>query len=240
MMFEYNGAKINYQFVNRGNERVTLLLHGWGCSGKIFEKFMKMFDDRSFLVVDFPPFGDSKSLPCSWTIFSYASMIISLCEHLNIKTVDILGHSFGGRIALILSSLKCIDVHSCILVDSAGIKPKKSLKKAFKVAIYKLKKKMGKNVDDYGSNDYKSLPPCMRGVFTNIVNTNLQPYLKQIEAQTLIVWGDQDNETPLYMAKRLNKHIKNSKLEVLHGGHFVFLDSPLSFYSVVEKFWEAI
>ena len=101
------------------------------------------------------------------------------------------------------------------------------------------KKLFGKKIENMGSADYLALPPCMRGVFVNVVNTFLEPYLSKIQSRTLIVWGQNDKETPLYMAKRFKRKIKNSSLMVLNGGHFVFLDCPLTFYKIVREFWEA-
>lgn len=240
MKFVYNGICVHYETYGKKCEKATLLLHGWGSSGKVFDGLVDAFSgERYFVVPDFPPFGESESLVCSWTIFSYASMVMSLCEHLGIKEVDILGHSFGGRIAILLAGLECSFVQSCILVDSAGLKPKFSIKSRLKIIKYKTKKFLGKNVENMGSTDYQTLPPCMRGVFVNVVNTFLEPYLSKIQSRTLIVWGQNDKDTPLYMAKRFKRKIKNSSLVVLNGGHFVFLDCPLAFYKVVREFWEA-
>lgn len=240
MKFDYNGICVRYKVFGEKSSHATLLLHGWGSDGSVFEGLISSFKDRYFVVPDFPPFGESKALPCSWTVFSYANMVISLCEHLNISSIDIVGHSFGGRIGILLASLKCTNVNSCILIDSAGMKPRFSLKKKFKVLNYKIKRHFGGNVEDFGSQDYLTLPPCMRGVFVNVVNTYLEPYLSRITSKTLIVWGKYDKETPLYMAKRIKKNIKNSSLVLLEGGHFSFLDCPLGFYNALSKFWEEV
>lgn len=240
MKFEYNGVRVSYKTYGKRGKSATLLLHGWGSSGGVFQGIIQAFPDRYFVVPDFPPFGESDTLVCSWTIFSYASMVISLCEHLNICEVDILGHSFGGRIAILLSSLGCINVHSCILVDSAGMRAKFSLSRKIQILKYKIKKRFGGNVEGLGSADYLALSPCMRGVFINVISTFLEPYLCKITCKTLIVWGDNDKETPLYMAKRLNKKISSSSLVVLTGGHFVFLDSPLAFNKKLKEFWEVV
>lgn len=240
MKFEYNGICVHYEIYGNKSSHATLLLHGWGSDGGVFEGggLIDNFDNRYFVVPDFPPFGKSTSQPSEWTIFSYVNMLISLCEHLNICSVDVVGHSFGGRIAILLSSLNCTFVHSCVLIDSAGMRPRLSIKRKFKILSYKIKKRLCGNVDNFGSNDYQALPPCMKGVFVNIVNTFLEPYLDKISARTLIVWGKNDCETPIYMAKRLNKSIKNSRLVVLEGGHYSFLDSPLTFYRNLREFWE--
>ena len=203
MYYSFCGRDVFYNYIDRGSASVLVCLHGWGRSSEDFAEFIKMFDDRSILVIDFPPFGDSKFEPLGWTVFSYASMVISLCEHLNISSCDILGHSFGGRIAVIISAIKCSFVHSCILVDSAGMKPQRSISYRINKIKYRFDKFLKRDLSSYGSADYKALSPQMKEVFKNIVGVYLEDYAKEIKSKTLIVWGRNDKETPVYMAKRL-------------------------------------
>ena len=239
MFFNYNGAKIHYQQFGKQSTKATILLHGWGRSGEDFSSIISQFPERSFIVIDFPPFGESDKNIVGWSIFTYAQMVISLCDHLRITSIDLVGHSFGGRIALLLCAVNRAYVHSCILTGGAGMKPKRSLGFYIKVAKYKIKKRLGKDISSFGSADYLALSPEMRKTFVSIVSTHLEEYARTISTKTLLVWGENDTETPVYMAKRLNKLLKNSRLELLSGGgHFVFLDQPLSFYRLVKNFWE--
>ncbi len=238
MFYNYNGTKIYYKLIGADLKRTVLLLHGWGRSHEDFDGLAELFSGRSFLAIDFPPFGKSAKDIEGWGIFTYAQMVMSLCEHLNIKSVDIVAHSFGGRVATILSAVECSFVHSCVLVGSAGMKPKRGIKYHCKVFKYKFCKKMGKNLQNQGSPDYQALSPEMKKTFVNVVETHLEEYAKQIKTKTLIVWGMEDKETPLYMAKRLNKLIKNSHLELLNGGHFAFKENKYRFFNLVKKFWE--
>lgn len=241
MVFVYNNVKINYSCFGPPGEVPCLLLHGWGCSGRIFKDLIKKFPNRNFITVDFPPFGKSQKRVKDWNIFTYATMIMSLCEHLQISTCDVLGHSFGGRVAIVLSSLKKSLVRSCVLVDSAGLKPKRKADYYFKLYKYKILKKLGFYLPNAGSEDYKALSPDMKKIFVAVINQYLEEYCPLITAKTLIIYGKNDKETPLYMAKRLNKLIKNSKLVVLeNAGHYSFLDSPLVFYKHLELFWEEL
>lgn len=90
-----------------------------------------------------------------------------------------------------------------------------------------------------GSSDYLALPENMRKTFVSIINTYLEDYAKIMSVKTLIIWGEKDDDTPLYMAKRLNRLIKNSRLEIIQqAGHFSFIDRPLEFYKLVNVFWE--
>lgn len=239
MTFVYNGASVYYEIFGEGEP--CLLLHGWGCDGTIFKSLVSQMPERKFIVVDFPPFGKSDQSIEEWNIFTYASMIISLCEHLSISKCDILGHSFGGRVAILVSALKLDLVRSCVLVDSAGLKPKRSLKYYFKVCKYKILKKLGFFVTNAGSSDYQNLPEGLRKVFVSIVNHHLDEYCHLIKAPTLIIFGKNDADTPVYMAKKLKKLIKYSTLVLLDdAGHYSFLDSPLVFYKHLQNFWEEL
>ena len=239
MNYVYNGTNIYYKFHNKMSIRPVLLLHGWGCDGTIFSDLIKKFPEKSFLTVDFPPFGKSDKDIKNWSIFTYASMLMSLLDYLHIDKCDILCHSFGGRVALILCGIKCSYVGSCIFVDIAGLKPKRSLSYYRKILKYKLNKKLGKSTLNMGSKDYLALSPNLRPIFNNIVNTHLDEYCKFVSCKTLIVWGKKDKETPLYMAKRLNKKIKGSTLKIIEeGAHFSFIECPFEFYRIVKEFWE--
>ena len=240
MVFRFKGVDVFYRYFRQeGSERPLVLLHGWGRSGDDFDEIISFYQTRSTLTIDFPPFGQSGTNLKEWNIYTYVSMVISLCEHLKIDEGDFLGHSFGGRIAIILSCVKRSLVHSCILIDSAGLKPKRSIKYKLNLAFYKLNRKLGFRGKDRGSPDYKALPPAMKETFKSIVNTHLDNYTKHIHAPTLIIWGKNDKQTPFYMAKRLNKNIKNSRLEIVeNGGHFPFLDCPLEVFSIIYEFLE--
>jgi len=240
MVFRFKGVDVFYQIYNEGESRPLVILHGWGRSGDDFDELISFFPKRTILVLDFPPFGRSGSNLKDWDIYTYVSLVISLCEHLKIESVDLLGHSFGGRIAMILSCVKRSLVHSCILVDAAGLKPKRSIKYKLNMMFYKLNKKLGRQGKDRSSPDYKALSPAMKETFKSIVNTHLDSYAKHLQAPSLIVWGKNDKETPIYMAKRLKKYIKNSRLEMIeNGGHFCFLDCPLEFFSIIYEFLES-
>ena len=189
------------------------------------------------LFIDFPPFGKSQKKVKNWTIFSYATMVVSLCEHLKIHKVNLIGHSFGGRVAILFSAFCRSRVKKLVLVDSAGVKPRRKLSYYWKVWKFKMRKKFHMDVSQYGSCDYLALDNDMRKVFNNIVKTTLDDFLPNIEAPTLIIFGEKDKTTPKYMAKRLNKKIKNSKLVFIeNGGHFSFNDNRYKFLKELKNF----
>lgn len=235
MKYLYRDTEIFYKFIDHNSAITNVFLHGWGCDHKSL-LFCHQVSNNNCLFVDFPPFGESGKIT-DWSIFTYANMLIALCQHLNLKKINLIGHSFGGRVAIIYSVLKKVDVEKLVLIDSAGLKPKRSLSYYFKVYSFKFKRALGKNVSNYGSCDYLALDDDMRKVFVSIVNTHLDDFLPYINAQTLIIFGSEDKVTPLYMAKKFHKKIKNSKLLVLNGaGHFCYIDRKVKFILALEEF----
>ena len=238
MIYVYKNSKIFYRYIDRNTEVVNVYLHGWSADYKSLF-FCQSELKSSSLFIDFPPFGKSDKGICGWTIFSYATMVVSLCEHLNIRKINLIGHSFGGRVAILVSVFCKTRVNKLVLVDSAGLKPKRKLSYHLKRVSYKLRKKLKMNVEKFGSSDYKALPPNMKRTFINIVKTYLDDYLEGVEARTLIIFGENDKETPVYMAKRFKKKIKNSKLFIMeNAGHFCFLDNKYIFIKTLKIFLE--
>ena len=236
MNYFYGGVKIDYVSKFSKNETVNVFLHGWGRSKEDFYEIIEALRLKNYLILDFPPFGKSGQ-PSNWTIFTYASMVTCLLNHLKIKKVNLIGHSFGGRVAIIISGKEKELVNKLVLVDSAGLKPKSSRKKKFLQFKFKLYKKLNLNTKNFGSKDYKNLSDNMKKIFVSVVNTYLDENAKLIEAKTLIIYGKNDIETPVYMAKRFNNLISNSKLIFIeNAGHFCFFERKIKFCEILNEF----
>ncbi len=236
MFYCYDNTKIYYRFKKKKNAQTLVLLHGWGANGKSFSMLSYLKRDYQTLEIDFPPFGKSEEAQ-GWNVFSYANMVISLCQHLKIDKCHILGHSFGGRVAILISAFQKELVDKVVLVDSAGMKPKRKHSYYFKKMEFWLRKRFGLDTSLMGSSDYRSLSPNMKKTFSRIVSTHLEEYASLMKQKTLIIFGKNDKETPVYMAKRLNKLIKNSHLIIIEGcGHFCFQEKPHKFCLKVGQF----
>lgn len=171
--------------------------------------------------MDLYGFGKSK-VNGKITLFNYAKGIIDIIENNKLNDVTLVGHSFGGKVAMLVASI--YNIKKLVLIDASGIKKKNNFLVKQKILIYKLKKFFKLDVSKYGSLDYKNVSSNLKDTFISIVNTHLNRHLKNIKADTLILWGNKDEETPLYMAKKLNKKIKNSCLIMLNGGHFAYAE----------------
>lgn len=240
------GININYQ--SQGSGELVCLLHGWGANIKLFENIINIISCRYHVVaLDMPGFGESEEPPQVWSVDDYADFVVEFLKLFKADKVILLGHSFGGRVIIKLNARSNLPfkITKNILVDSAGILPKRGLKYKLKVGLYKLGKKLIKCFPfalnyfqtKFGSADYAAASPIMRGCLVKAVNEDLEPLLPQITAETLLIWGDKDTATPLSDAKKMESLIKGSGLVVFEGaGHYSFLEQPYLFARVIKSF----
>lgn len=210
-----------------GKGAPVVVLHGWGASGKLARPLARLMGEGRFIIPDFYGFGSSPHPDHALRLDDYVDGVREILGKEGVSRATIIGHSFGGRVAIKLAVNYPELAERLILVNSAGIKPRRGLRYLVRVARYKLAKKMGKNLDHYGSSDYRALSSQMKGTFVNVVNEDLTPILKRITCPTLVIAGESDRDVPLYMGKIMKNKIKNSKLAVIQGaGHFSYVDSP--------------
>lgn len=247
MFAEIDNLKVYYEIKGKGEP--IFLLHGW--AGRI-ESFKPVFEILSskfkIYAFDLPGFGRSNLPSYTWGTSDYASFIIKFLEKEKLQKIHLIGHSFGGRIAITLAANFPEKIKKLILVDSAGIKPKKSLLYYLKIGIFKAWKKLcfgkfGKKMKNIlyhllGSNDYKEAGQ-MRNILVKIVNEDLKYLLPQIKTPTLLIWGEQDKAVPIKYAKIMEKEIKNSQLIIFkNAGHFSYLDKLKEFCQSTINFLE--
>ena len=215
-------------------------MHGYLADSKIFYNQIPYFE-RQFEVFapDFKGFGNNKGMSYPYSLDDY---ILELKEYFyknSIKSPSVVAHSFGGRVAIKCAYLDKSFFDKIVLTGSAGLKPKKTIKKMIKRCVFNLSKRFIKKekLKAFYSKDYLALDGVMQKSFIKIVNEHLDYCLEKIQNKTLIINGKNDKETPIYMAKRLNLAIKNSNLILLsNAGHFSFIDKPNLFNMEVGKF----
>lgn len=176
-------------------------------------------------------FGKSPPLNKPYSVSDYASEVIEFLNGLNVNSYNLIAHSFGARVAVKML-LNDERIKKVILTGAAGIKPRRKPSYYIKVYAYKLLKKFipENKLKGFGSSEYKTLSVVMKKSYLKIVNEHLNYEYSLIKNQTLIIFGENDRETPPYMAKIINKSIKNSKLVFIkNAGHFAFIDRSNEF-----------
>ena len=245
MQLLINDVKLNYTKDGQ-NKQAVILMHGWGQN---IEMMKPVADHLSphFTVynLDLPGFGASEAPKIVWGVEEYTAMLKEFIQINDIEDPIIIAHSFGVRIALLYAANN--PVHKLVLTGGAGILPKRGLKYYLKIYTYKLGKLilslpgLNKYKEKYqqasGSEDYKALSGVMRSSFVKIVNLDLTPILKDVKAETLLVWGDLDDATPLWMAKVMEKQLPNAGLAIFKNeGHYAYWNQMSRFLSVIDIF----
>lgn len=233
------------------SKKFIIFLHGWGSEGNVFSFLKELFEDEySLIFLDFAGFGKSDAPNQPMTINDYVSEIKCLLEKFEIESLNIVAHSFGGRVAikfLFYYQHQFNNVSLC-LIDSAGINPRRGLRYKYNVWRYKrLKKKtlthpeLKERLKRFGSEDYRALNDVMKQTFVNVVNEDLTNYAKFISCKTLIVWGDKDKDTKPYMGRKFKKYIMGSRLIFLkNAGHFAFVEKKEEFAYVLDRFLKSL
>lgn len=183
--------------------------------------------------IDLPGFGESEiGLPLG--VYDVCEIINKFVIEMNINNPIIIGHSYGGRIAIIYASK--YEVDKLILVSSAGIKQKLKISKRLKIKVYKTLKKCHLPVK-MGSKDYQSADNVKKIMLINAVNTDLKEEMNNINTPTLLIYGKLDKVTPLELAYDIKNNIKDSTLiEIDDCGHFPYLERPNIFNLILRSF----
>ena len=220
--------------------RQILFLHGYLSSGKSFYNQLAYFSrDFEVFAPDLKGFGENVDMPFPYSLDDYINEVAEFCYKHGLKKPHVIAHSFGGRITIKGVATKRLDFDKIVLTGSAGLKPKTTLKKRINKLCFNVAKKFVKRekLSKFYSPDYLALSSVMKQSFVKIVNEHLDEYLGLIQNETLIINGEKDTETPLYMAKKLKENISNSTLLVFQGAsHFCFLDKPNKFNMEVKEF----
>jgi pimeloyl-ACP methyl ester carboxylesterase len=238
-------------------ERSVLVLHGWGaCIEAVYPIVAGLSPVARVHALDLPGFGETQAPPEPWGVADYQRFVAAYMDAAGIGRVTgaatggatIVGHSNGGRIAIRMAATEPQRVARLVLVDAAGIRPKRTFRWYRRVAMAKAGKHAARHLGAPGerlrdalvsraaSADYAAAG-ALRPTLVKLVNADLREYMPGIAAPTLLIWGAEDAETPVAMARQMERLIPDAGLVVLEGaGHYSYLDQPARFARIVSHF----
>lgn len=242
------------RYTVQGEGRPMIVMHGWGCTAETVASVSRLAAAAGWKVytVDFPGFGKSEEPEEVWGVEEYTRQIEALAAHEHIENPALAGHSFGGRVGIVFASRNKTD--RMILIDAAGVKPRRKLSYYIKVYSFKAsklalrliygKERSRQMIEERrrraGSADYLAASPKMRMILSKVVNEDLKHLMPKIKAPTLLIWGTADTATPLSDAKTMEKLIPDAGLVAIEGaGHYSFLDAPGIFGAAFNNFLKA-
>ena len=259
MQLEIRGATVDVT-VSGDSGRGVLLLHGFMCSAQMMSSVQEaLCGQMRVAAIDFPGHGKngrSAPPPKPWGVPDYMEMTAEVIRRLKLAPCDIVAHSFGARVAILLAATYPELVGRMILTGAAGIKKPKTGGATVKQRVYKGLRgavnlmdkthlfgslpERGREalVQKFGSADYKALSPEMRKTFVKIISLDLTDELPRVKAPTLLYWGAEDTETPLWMGEQMEKAIPDAGLVVFEGRtHFAFIEEWQRFLTIVRQFF---
>ena len=240
-----DGLNVHYlQSDSFNSNEAIIFLHGWGASASVFNCLLKKCGN--FIAVDLPGFGGSEFPPKAWNLSDYALFIGEFLKKMDVKNPILIGHSFGGSISIkYLSSQN--DAKKLILIDSAGIREKTLRKFAYKIIAkiiktiliifpeklrQEVRNKFYKTID---AEDYIQ-SGAMKETFLKIISEDLSADMKKILVETVLIWGENDKDTPVTFAEKIKNLIKNSRLFIIKNSkHYPFLENPEEFNQIFFK-----
>jgi pimeloyl-ACP methyl ester carboxylesterase len=244
----------NISYVDVGQGKTVLLLHGWGANKEAFGPVIDgLKDSYRVIALDWPGFGASDEPDRPWTVSDYVDFLQIFIEELALKELIVAAHSFGGRVMIKWAAGKPAALKKLILIDSAGIRPKRSLGWYLRVYSYKAGKRiiklplikqlagplLQKKQDQAGSQDYRNASPLMKQTMVRVINEDLTHYLAHIQVPTLLIWGNEDTATPLSDGQTMERLIPDAGLVVLApAGHYSYLDQYPQFIRTIIYFIE--
>ena len=236
-----NIKNLDINYIQYGKGKDIILLHGWGQNIEMMKPLGDNFSDKyRITILDLPGFGESDEPKNTWTIDDYELMLEDFIKELKIKKPIVIGHSFGGRLAIRYSARNPIE--KLVLFGSPCIRIQEALPLNVRI-LKRLKKlpgmnKIGEYMKQYiGSRDYKAASPVMRQTLVEVVNEDLSKYAKEIEEPTLLIWGQNDTEAPVAEAKELEKIMIDAALIILPGTHYAYLENLAQVVNILNSFF---
>ncbi len=238
------------EYRDEGSGAVMLLIHGWGDNLHTFDFIVPIISKKWRVVrIDLPGFGASDPLQTPWDVDSYSKFIKDFTDKLNIQVEILVGHSFGGRIAIKAVASKTIKPKKLVLIASAGIAKVRSVRNRFFYILAKAgkvitfippfifwRRQLRKKLYDAAGSDYLKSRE-LKNTFLKVVKEDLTNFAAEISIPTLLIWGDEDSETPLADGKSFSKIIPGSQLKIIAGaGHFVHKEKPEEVSGLINQF----
>ena len=246
-----NALKINFKVAGQGP--AILVLHGWGGFSSSWTKVLELLSLKGYKVIcpDFPGFGKSETPLVAWDVADYMEWVVSFIKSQDLDEFFLLGHSFGGKVAIKFTLSRPGTVKALILCNSAGIKQEPDLKTRIIFMLVHIgntifSSKLLARFKDKARHilysflrhkDYVKAEGVMRQSIKKVLKEDLLPVLSEIKIKTLIIWGEKDKMVPVKYAYMFNEKIDNSKLEILAGiGHSPHLKKPKELVDIILKF----
>ena len=226
----------SYYYLNNNQKDTILYLHGWGCNKQYMMPLISNVKRWNVLVIDLPGFGTNPPFTSYKTFDDFIDIIDKFIKDNNYQITYIIGHSFGGKLAVSLT--KRLNIRHLFLFAPSIFNKPRLLSYYIKVYLYKLIKRIKPNsklLKYFGSKDYKSLNNIMKATMSNVINYDLSKLIKEINTPTTLFFANKDKITPIYLGKKIKRKMKDCNLFVINGNHFAYLNNINYINRIIES-----
>jgi len=242
-----SGINTRYRVVGQSEEKV-LILHGWSATSYSWRSVSYYLANNGFeaIALDLPGFGETPAPKDAWGSDEYVRFVEAFVKELNLDGFYLVGHSFGGALALKFTLNNSQAVKKLALCAAAFIRKERL---SLRQKVSKFLAKWGSKIIDKtpvypffekiaykiaGAYDYYQASPIMKEIFKKVIVEDMSDLAEKLDKPCLIVWGEHDKAVPLEDAFVLNDLIKNSELKIIrnaghnpHRGHYEELSRDL-------------
>jgi pimeloyl-ACP methyl ester carboxylesterase len=222
----------------------VLALHGWARSHRDFDAVVAGEGPEPLpaLALDLPGFGASPPPPAAWGAEAYAELVGRVLGEMG-SPVVVLGHSFGGRVALHLAVQYPEVVSALVLTGAPMLHPRNRTQRV--ALAYRVTRRLHavRLVSDeameaarqrFGSADYRAAQGVLRQVLVRAVNETDEVQLDAVRCPVHLVWGGEDTAAPVEVAERAVTRLAHGDLAVHPGvGHLTPLLIPSALRAAV-------
>ena len=230
IQYNQHTLDISYEIINPDASVDLIILHGWGSNKGLMKKsFSPYMNAFRHIYIDLPGFGNSTCC-MSLKTTDYARIVELFLMSITASIDIVIGHSFGGKVAVLLNP------KVLVLVGSAGIYRPKSIKIKAKIILFKMLKIFGfsKLRSMFVADDAKTLNEHMYQTFKNVVDEDFTYEFTSYNGKALLCWGREDSATPLSSGEMIDSLIEDSELEVYDGDHYFFMKNAKDISKKIE------
>lgn len=244
-------------FKQTGQGLPLIFLHGWAFPSRKWKKLAGQLADQGFCVylLFLPGFGRTSPPPKPWSVSDFSEFVLKFAQKQNLKKFFLLGHSFGGRIAIKLAATHSEKLLGLILCGAAGIRPKRGIRYWSFFALAKI----GTFLFSFfplslfesfarrflyflvRERDYYKAKGVMRETMKKVVEEDLTSFLPKIKVPTLIIWGEKDKVVPVSNAYIMGSKVSNSEVVVFKdAGHALPFQKTKELAKIVREFCRSL
>ncbi|HLD11599.1 MAG TPA: alpha/beta hydrolase [Patescibacteria group bacterium] len=218
--------------MEKKDQTPIVILHGWNLSSSYYEDLKKLLEGKGYAVFvpTLPGFGKDQTLSHSLALSDYVSFVVDFFGQNQLKRAVVIGHSFGGRIALKLAAEYPSLIESLVLTGVPGVRAERGIRRFFFFALAKVGKYTSSFLPKFiqstlrkflykiaRRNDYPKTSGFLRKTFQSIIAEDLSRYFSRISCPVTLVWGKNDGIVPVRVAEKMKELLSRATLVVVDG-----------------------